>query len=114
MTILRANTEERHSGDTQPVDFLQFNRLKSMAEGGYANGRNLRVLWKFPGSGASTTVTFTRSETVGVTAWHHDARTNELLGYDTITVASGHFSQGDVGKKIVISGACQIRIALRS
>jgi hypothetical protein len=106
VTILRANDPQRKPNDSQPIDMLQFNRVKTLAEGGYANGRNLRLVWQFPGNSATVPVTFSRKETVGVTAWRHDRRDNEMLGYDTIAVGAGRFTQGDVGKRIVVSGAC--------
>ena len=106
LTVLRANDVSQQAGDRQPVDLLQFNRVKTLAEGGYANGRNLRLLYQFPGTSATAAVTFVRHETVGVTAWRHDRQANDRLGYDTIAASAGHFTQGDVGKRIVVARAC--------
>ena len=106
VAVRRANDPDRRAGDGQPVDRLQFNRVKTIAEGGYADGRNLRMVFQFPGNAATATVPFVRQETVGVTAWRHDGQANDRLGYDTITVAAGRFTQGDVGKRIVIAGVC--------
>jgi len=107
LTVLRANDVDRSGGDRQAVDMLQFNRVKTLAEGGYANGRNLRLLVQFPGNRATAAVTFVRRETVGVTLWRHNRLANDRLGYDTIAVSAGHFTQGDVGKRIVVSGVCE-------
>ena len=107
LTVLRANDPAAGGDERQPVDMLQFNRVKTLAEGGYANGRNLRLLYQFPGTSATGAVTFIRREVVGVTAWRHDRQANDRLGYDPITVSAGHFTQGDVGKRIVIAGACE-------
>jgi hypothetical protein len=106
VSVLRANDVDRTPHDRQAVDLLQFNRVKTIAEGGYVNGRNLRVLFQFPGTGATGVVRFVRQETVGITTWRHDRGTNDRFGYDTITVSAGRFTQGDVGKRIAIAGAC--------
>ena len=58
------------------------------------------------GFAATLKVPFAREEIVGVTAWRHERLANDRLGYDTVTVAANHFTQGDVGKRIVIKGAC--------
>jgi len=106
LTVRRANDVASRPGDSLPVDALQFNRVKTLAEGGYADGRNLRLLFQFPGTSATAAVPFARQETVGIKAWRHDRLANDRLGYDTITVAANRFTQGDVGKRIVVKGAC--------
>jgi hypothetical protein len=106
LTVRRANDVDRRNDDRRPVDLLQFNRVKMLAEGGYADGRNLRFLFQFPGTAATVNVPFTRPETVGVTAWRHERLANDRFGYDTITVGANRFTQGDVGKRVVVKGAC--------
>ena len=56
VTVRRANDVDRRAGDEEPVDLLQLNRVKTLAEGGYADGRNLRLLYRFTGAGPTAAV----------------------------------------------------------
>lgn len=92
-------------GPTSPVQQLSW--VKMLSEGGYStspvDGRNLRILCTFATSDTAT-CPFVRTESVDVT--HDITNYNALTRTDTIVVASGHFTQADVGKRFQVDTCC--------
>ncbi len=78
---------------TAAPSYLNLNRVKMLAAGSTADGRNLRLQEKFASAG-TLAVTFTRAVTVGTTN-----------GTTSVTFTAGTINVADVGKKIVLVAA---------
>ncbi len=79
-----------------PSERLQ--AVSMLAQGSSAAGRNLHVAGRFASSG-TLRIPFTRTETVDAAGAGSEAGTRRFV------VASGHFSTGDVGRRVVVAAA---------